>query len=335
MLQNVTKVKTISSIVRKPTASELLEMYWKHGLATRKIAKIFGTHKRVILLLMQEYGISRRNRIDAVIKGCRKYEKIPFSGDINEQAYILGLTLADFRRRKHGYQIDIALSTTHPAFRALFKTLFEKYAPIGERPYYNPFTEQYGWRLETQLHPSFDFLLSHKRVPKWVSSNKEAFLHFLAGYVDGEGTISISKNSKNCMAFIFAISSEDKAILYSIFRSLTRLGFNPSFRKLKSVGDTNKFYGKILRYTKDTWMLRLKRRAEVLHLLSLLPIKHPEKIKKRDFMMRFRDKIYINEINEQWLELKNQIKSEVKAYLSEAERESRRRNFLNNSDALA
>ncbi|MBI5061616.1 MAG: hypothetical protein HZB67_04870, partial [Candidatus Aenigmarchaeota archaeon] len=283
--------------IRKlPNAKRLEKLYWKNGMSTRALAVMFSTHQRAIIKLMQQYNIPRRDRIDAVIKGCRKYIKPPFSGNKNEKAYMLGLALADFRRRKHGYQIDISLGTTHPCFASLFKDLFETYAPIHEKPYYNKYTRQYGWRLDTALHPTFGFLLEHKEVPVWVMEEKETFLHFLAGYTDGEGILSISKNSKKGVSFIFAISSGDKDILLSILKGLENLGFNPTLRILRHAGEANAFYGKTLHYKNDHYMLRLKRKDEVMRLLTLLPIKHPEKIRKRELMFKLKDKIYIKDV---------------------------------------
>ncbi|MBN2330673.1 MAG: hypothetical protein JXC85_02560 [Candidatus Aenigmarchaeota archaeon] len=318
MPQKTTRIKTVKPTKKEPSAKELEQLYWKHGLSTRKIAANFGVSQKPVLRLMKNYEIPRRDRIEAVIRGCRKYNKNPFSGNINEKAYLLGLAFADLRVRKHGYQIDIGVSTTHPSFSFLFKKLFRKYAPIRENPYYNKWTKQHCWRLEAQLHPSFDFLLSPKLVPKWIIENEVAFLNFLAGYSDGEGIISICRNSKRCVSFVFAISSEDRNILFSIFQGLKNLGFHPTFRVLRSAGDMNEFRGKQLVYKKDHLMVRLKRRADVLRLLKILPIRHPEKIKKRKLMFELGDRIYITDVMDSWLKLKDEIKSNVNRYVSEA-----------------
>lgn len=321
----------------KGISRELLgELYWKRGMSTRKIANMLDTYQRAIILLMKRYGIPRRNRIEAVIKGCRKYIKSPFSGDMKEKAYIMGLAFADFRIRKHGYQIDVTLGTTHPSFTLLFKKLFEKYAPIREYQYYNKWSKQYGWRLETQLHKTFDFLLGPKHMPKWVMNNHDAFLNFTAGYTDGEGIISICKNSKKCVSFIFAISSEDIQILSCIFNGLKGFGFKPSLRVLRKTGETNNFYGNHLVYKKDYWMLRLKRKGDVLRFLEILPIRHPERVKKRELMFKLKDKIYIKDVMHHWLKLKNEIKLGINEYLSEAELKIHNRlNSSNNVDALS
>ncbi len=301
-----------------PLKEELRDAYWTAGLSTRKLAAKFCTNHRTIIRLMKHFGIPRRNRIDAVIRGCTKYVKPPFSGELTEKAYLLGLALADFRRRKHGYQIDISLSTTHPAFARLFRVLFEKYAPIHERPRFNFFTKRCEWSLEAQLHSSFSFLLGARRVPDWVTRNQEVFLHFLAGYADGEGTISIGKNSKRCVSFVFAIASGDKSILAFLFRGLKQMGFHPSFRRSRKAGDANYFWGNLLHYKKDRWVLRLKRRDEVLRFLKVLPIRHPEKIEKRDLMLRLKDRVYLCDVDYSWSGLKNRIGLEVDAYVSEA-----------------
>ena len=101
------------------------------------------------------------------------------------------------------------------------------------------------------------------------------------------------------------------------------MGFNPSFRRTKKAGDGNRLYGKLLHYRKDRWSIRLKRRAEVLSLLEILPIGHPEKIEKRKMLFDLKDKIYIRDIEDQWAELKNKIRKGVDAYVLEGAFRSR------------
>jgi len=302
----------------QPSKIELEKLYWQDGLSTRKIEARFGLHQSAVLRLMRRYNLPRRNRIAAVIKGCKRYEKTPFSGDLNEKAYLLGLTFADFRRRRHGYQIDIATGTTHPAFARLFKKIFEKYAPVSERPYFNASMKRYGWRLETQLHPSFDFLLSPKMVPVEIMANEKAFFYFLAGYADGEGTISVGKNSATRADIVFAIASSDKLILDSLFKGLTLLNFKPSIYKIKSAGDSNVLYGVTLYYKSDTWQLRVKRRKELIRLLKSLPLQHSEKIRAAEFVLAFHDTFSLQDVREPWAKLKNEIKREVDDYVSRA-----------------
>jgi intein-encoded DNA endonuclease-like protein len=165
--------------------------------------------------------------------------------------------------------------------------------------------------------------------------DNEAFLHFLAGYADGEGIFHIGRCSGRNISFIFAVSSEDKEILTSLLHGLESMGFHPTLRMLRAKGETNVLYGQVLTYGDDQFMLRLKRKSEVIRLLEILPIRHHEKIRKRDLMLSLRDKIHIEDVSELWIDLKNQIKNEVKIYVSKAESEFHlRRNSLIISSAL-
>jgi hypothetical protein len=211
------------------------------------------------------------------------------------------------------------LKTTHPAFSELFKDIFGKFTHIYERPRFNTGKGTYEWELEALLHPSFDFLLLPKHVPGWVLQDDIVFLYFLAGYADGEGILSIAKNSKRCIAFLFCISSEDKTILDSIWGKLRNMGFHPSLRKLRKTGETNTFNGNISRYGKDIWMLRLKRRKEVIKLLEMLPLRHSEKVRKKQMMLKLRDKVYIKDVESAVKRLREEIKDEVQRYVREAE----------------
>lgn len=311
----------MSSIIRIDISKKELEnLYWNRGISTRKIAAVIGRSNRHVINLMKYYGIPRRERIDAVIKGCKKYEKMSFSGDLREKAYMMGLSFADFRRRPHGYQIEVTVSTTHPALSAVFKEIFSKYSPIRERPYYNKKTGKYSWSLECQLHPSFDFLLHDKVVPGWIEQDDSYFLNFFAGYFDGEGTISISKNSPRCVAFILRIASEDKDILTSIYEWLKKAHFRPSLIKVRNKGDRIKFYDTYVRCSNDHWALRLKRKDDVLRLLSVLPLRHTERIRKGECMLKLKEFVYQKDVNHHWKMLKDEINSEVMEYGFSAER---------------
>lgn len=302
-----------------PGAEELYRLYWVEGLSTRAIAKNFDTHQRAIIRLMQEYGIPRRDRIRAVVKGCIKHVKIPFNGFLQDKAYMLGFTFADLGRRRHGYQIRVSSRTTHPAFSELFKDIFECYANVYGRPYFRKNIKKYNWELEAFLHPSFEFLLSPKGVPEWVLREDGLFLNFLAGYTDGEGTLSISKTTKRNVSFLFCISSGDTEILVPICKKLKTMSYHPTLRILRKAGDTNTFDGLISRYSKNHWMLRLKRKKEVLKLIQILPIRHGEKIRKRQLMLELKDKFSIKNVEKPVMKLRNEIKSEVSQYLKSAE----------------
>lgn len=308
-----------------PSADELRRLYWDEELSTCDLGRHFGTYQSTALQWMRKYDIPRRNRVQAVIKARSKYMKVPFTSGLQDKAYLLGLTFADLSRRRHGYQVRVMVHTTHPAFSNLFKTLFGKFTHVYERPIFNRWKGKYEWELEALLHPSFDFLLSPKHVPEWVLDNDNVFLHFLAGYADGEGIISITRNSARCIAFVFCIASEDISILCSIRDKLRSMGFHPSLWKLRKAGEFNTFNGKISCYRKDHWMLRLKRRKEVIKLLGMLPLKHQEKVRKRQMMFELQDKVYIADVEKAVQRFRDGIENEVRQYMHAAKKACRRK----------
>ena len=303
-----------------PSADELRRLYWDEELSTCALGRYFGTYQSTALQWMRRYNIPRRDRVQAVIKACSKYVKKPFNGTLEDKAYLLGFAFADLGRRRHGYQIQVGTHTTHPAFTQLFKNLFEGFTHVYERPRFNKWSERYEWELEASLHPSFDFLLSPKRVPEWVLQDDGVFLHFLAGYSDGEGILSVAKNGKRCVAFLFCIASEDESILRSIKEKMISMGFHPYLWILRKAGEANVFNGRIVRYTKDNWMLRLKRKGEVIKMLKMLPLKHREKVRKKQLMLKLRDKAYQRDFVDSISMIRNEIRSEVRSYLQVAER---------------
>lgn len=203
-----------------------------------------------------------------------------------------------------------------------------------ERPNFRKDTHKYSWDLEVLLHPSFDFLLMPKGVPRWVLRDDELFLYFLAGYTDGEGILSISKNTKRDVAFLFCIASEDLVILAPVCSKLKTMGFHPTLRILRKSGEINVFSGRISRYRKDHWVLRMKRKAEVIKLLQMLPIRHSEKIRKRQLMFELKDKIHIKDIENFVLELRSEIKAEVLQYARAAEEAYHKKEFTSANSFL-
>jgi hypothetical protein len=312
-------MNSVSSILLFLPKEKIEHLYWEKGLSTRKLASVFNTNQRAIIQCMNNYGVPRRERIEAVIKGCKKYEKRPFSGNLNEKAYIMGFTFADLRRRLHGRQINLSGGTTHPAFTKLFREIFQEYAPIRERPVYNRMTKKFGWTLECELHESFNFLLEPKNIPDWIKNNDEYFLKFFAGYTDGEGTICISKNSPRCVAFILRIASEDKEILTSIYEWLKGFGMHPSFTRVRKAGDKVLFYDRFVRCSNDHWALRLKRKNEVIRILEILPLRHEERVKKKESIFKLKNFIYQCEVNCEWDKLKGEIRSDILKYSALAE----------------
>src|SRR3989338_1294275 len=103
---------------------ELIDLYWNQNKKPREIAKQFGIkNERTIRRKMERYGIKRKTLSEAMTI---KFKK-PFSGDLAEKAYFLGLRAGDFHAKRVKKCIRIQTSTTHQAQVNLLKDAFENY----------------------------------------------------------------------------------------------------------------------------------------------------------------------------------------------------------------
>lgn len=239
-----------------------------------------------------------------------RYPKAPFSGDPEERAYLLGLRAGDIYSCMHGRSIRATVSTTHPAMIQLVRDLFGRYGHVTQSPKFLRKWNQYEWEVYTYLHSSFVFML---QKPNFIA---EPFLSFLAGFFDAEGHIEVFKQKGSSTVGIrMDVSSCDVSLLRIIDAKLHAFGYNshmstgPLRLKGESVG-----YGP---YGADFWRLSLSRNAEVARLLRTLPLRHSEKVQKRDLAIRYSGR--------QWSEasaivrrLRMDLRGAVKESVSEA-----------------
>src|SRR3989338_127409 len=114
--------------------------------------------------------------------------KTPFSGNLNEKAYLLGLRTGDIHARKHYRLIQADTTSTNDAQLKMFAQAFRKYGQVKSYKKKGGYTETTN-RIYTFLDLSFGFLTQKpKIIPSWIMKNNGLFYSFLAGYVDSEGS---------------------------------------------------------------------------------------------------------------------------------------------------
>jgi hypothetical protein len=79
---------------------------------------------------------------------------------------------------------------------------------------------------------------------------------------------------------------------------------------------------------KGTTVLVLSRKNEIVKLLQLLPLRHREKIRKRQLLLTTRSATYWDEIKDKVSALKGEIEREIKSYVREAKEEFLKRGTL-------
>jgi len=290
----------------------LEELYLQKRMSTYKIAKIFGVDDFTILRWLRRHGIPRRSRTEY---GVVKYPKKAFSGDLFEKSYLMGLRYGDVYARRAGRQIRVSTTSTHPAFLALFEKVFSNYTMVSTYPYKDG-RGSFGWCISCLLHPSFDFLLQkNSAVPHWILQNERYFLSFLAGFFDSEGSIVTCRIYRNYIGYRLRMPNVNVAVLRKIKESLSKLGFCPKIYLAYRPG--------------RCWKVEVYRKEEVFKLLSLLPIKHSEKIRRRQLAFQLKDTAkFWEEAKPKVLALRRKIEEEVKQHVQRAEAEYTRRKNL-------
>lgn len=284
------------------------ELYWARRFSLKQVGAFFGKDAKSVWRLMKKKGVRTRSISEAMTR----YAKRPFLEDPDEKAYLLGLRAGDLYVRKHGGSIRATVSTTHPAMVELIRRVFEKYARVVVIPKFLKKWNQFEWEVYSLLHSSFEFLLT-----KGVEAN-ESFLSFLAGFFDAEGSISIRKQPGSTRSrVVLEISSNDLRLLKFFHVQLRKLGYHPNLpsKPARTKGEIIG-YGP---YTQSFWRLSITRTCEALKLLSYLPIKHKEKVLKRELAIQCHGKPW-KDVSEQIKALRQAIKKEVKVCIEEAEK---------------
>lgn len=306
-IKNNIKLRKPKSLQRKryKISKELLEeLYLKQKLSIPKIASRLGIkYQSTVQRMLMRFGIPRRSMSEAKTK----YPKLPFSGNLKEKAYLLGLRVGDISVLRDFYRIRVTNSSTHPAQIEMIKRLFEKYTHVNVYVHKDK-RDVKEFHIQCDLHQSFDFLLKKiKQIPKWIVNNNYLFFSFLAGYSDAEANWNISKHGKNSVQIEFNLRTNDKKILQQINSKLISRGFNSKFRLYIKRGK-KATYGK---YTKDVYSSRIIKKFDVIKLAKiLLPLsKHDEKVRKMKLIINMNENTKWQEIKDKVLSLRNEIKN--------------------------
>ena len=283
----------------------LKNLYWNKNWTTQQIADKFGIkYGRSILKKLKKFGILSKTISQAITK---KF-KTDFLEDPKEKAYFLGLRAGDFHVKWARKSIRVQTTTTHTAQIDLLRNAFSKYGEICKYYSKNKARED-EWFIYTDLNQSFKFLLEKpEEIPSWILGDNSNFYHFLAAYMDCEGSLRVAKSHEKHVRFFFDISTGDKKIIEQIKEKLNSLDYNAYSYLDKKKGDAASFGP----YKKDIYNVVINRKNDIIRLIqNLLPLsKHSEKIRKMKFMLENKDKKW-NEIEEGWNKLREEIKGEL------------------------
>lgn len=154
----------------------------------------------------------------------------------------------------------------------LIRSLFEPYGYVHTRRGTHGETQ-----VECHLGLSFSFLLEEEnRVPEWVMQDDDCFWAFLAGYMDAEGYIGISRGRRQSQARV-EIASCDEGILRGLWAGLNARGVSCPQLYLKRRAGTVDRQGK--RCNRDFYRLSISRKASLDRLFWEIDpyLKHADK----------------------------------------------------------
>jgi hypothetical protein len=298
--------------------SILDELYINRKLSQQKIADLFDVQHDTVRRWLDRLNIAVRNQGDSVSLAIEKYNKNPFSRKLSEKAYLIGLRSGDLSAQKHGRNVRIDVSSTHPAMLKLFGDVFSIYGKIGLYPKFSIIFsitrfQNYQWKIYCDVNESFEFILNKcDRIPRWIIQNDKLFYSFLSGYFDAEGCLSINYSKDRGGSLVWIICSTDKRILNDIHNFLIRKGFNINIKIVKEADG--------IEYNKNYWSIKICTKVQVLKLLKNMKLKHAEKIMKHKLALELINSNW-KDASEKIVELRNKIKNEVKECVESAKEE--------------
>jgi len=305
----------------------LERLYLAEKLSTTEIANELGRSQNLVWRICKKVGIELRTQDEgkALSAPLRiRTLRQPFSGSEVDRYYLKGFSEGDLDVRKPGKTaVMVSSTTTHPAFSSCFIGLFRDNGPIYLYPVCDAIAG-YRWKVATRLDNSFSFMLPTQRkdYPTFLD-RQSCFLSWLAGIVDSDGSI-ISEQSGAYVWLTLLIANQNLSLLQHIKRELANDGYFPTGPYLQaSKGRVTSQRG--IKYTKDLWNICLQRAEEVRRISALLPLRHEEKISRKELVLRIPPGARWEKYGPKILALRNSIKSEVRDFVSKAESEYKNR----------
>jgi len=304
---------------------ELLDcLHNTKGLSLNDIAKLVGNKTSgYTSWVCRQLGVRRRPFEEARLKGIRekrrKYERRPFDGTDEDKAYLLGLRHGDLSvSRPWKGVVRVSTSTTHPAMVQLFRSLFEPYGHVYQYARYKKDTYAFEWNIQVILDASFSFLMrTFDEVREWVQESASRTIAYLSGFLDAEGSILLTHNTRGGIVVFVDYFNENKSILEWISARARDFGLGTSLRVNKPIGrGTTGFH---LYHNSEYYQLSLFGKGGIIPFISRIVPRHPEKIARRELALSIGDKTRYQDISESVLALRGKIRTEVQDFVKLAE----------------
>ncbi|MDV3243760.1 MAG: LAGLIDADG family homing endonuclease [Nitrososphaerales archaeon] len=317
-------IKNLSRQKRRELSDLMARLHNERGLSLTDIASLIGNKTSgYTSWLCRQLGVPVRDFERARLKGIRekrrKYERLPFDGTDTDKAYMLGLRHGDLSvSRPWKGVVRVSTSTTHPAMSALFSNLFAKYGHVYRLPRFKKDTRSYEWNLQVILDESFSFLVSNfKAVKAWVEGDELTVLGYLAGLLDADGSILVTKDARGNVVFFVDYYNSNREILDWVAVQAKRRKLCVSLRINKKKGTRTKRYGIIHR--RNYWQLSLFGVDGIMNFVRALQVRHPEKLRRKEIALSTAPGRRYSGVFPSILGLRQALKQEVRGFVSLAE----------------
>lgn len=241
--------------------SELIRFYYKQKKSTYEIGKIYQCSFGTVSNRMKDYGLKPMSR--SLMQS--KYKKRDFSGNLNDESYMIGFRLGDLSAYKTVSHSDVVIARCHTTTKDqinLMKSLFERYGKVT----ISNGNKRGSTYINCFLNKTFSFLLPKQDgVEKWITENSNYSNNFAAGYIDAEGNIGVYDKRAR-----FKIDSYDKNIIFWLYEWLLKNNiFCPLPIKIALKGQ---IYDKKTgyKYNKDLWRIRVSIRESLKRLFIII-----------------------------------------------------------------
>ena len=301
---------------RKAT-KEVVDAWVKRYEGGESLKQIAGDEFSPVTVFhhLRKRGMKLRDKVEEVIRLNTVHKKTPFSGDPLERAYLLGFARGDLWVTTHGRAVRARGGSTHPAFIRLFRNLFEHYGPVYIYPKEAKLTG-YEWSMDADLDDSFRFLLDRDpNTFQGILTREQTFFSYLAGIFDAEGSVHYHRKGGGG-AFESSVTNMDIELLRVLLRQLEALGYHAKLESTPHSKDKTKVRG-----ADYIWRIQVWRYKEVKGILNRLPLRHSEKVAKREIALTlptWPSPDVRRQVLSRWEELLDRIEYDVQESIKEA-----------------
>ena len=220
--------------IKQEEVDKIISLY-KEGKSSVEIGKIFGTSHTLILKILKTFSTEDRNRNNRNRKYCS--DKTYFDNiDTEEKAYFLGFLYSDGNVKKDKSRVSLTLAEHDKEILIKLSDIVYGYENLDFiKSKKENIQNQYSLNIYNKIvaesliklgcTPAKSLTL---QFPEWLTE-KELQRHFIRGYFDGDGSLSVSGPDNQ---YTWQITST-KDFCIPIYNILKELNINSHFSENK------------------------------------------------------------------------------------------------------